>query len=206
MLEREDTAGAVISIHAPARGATGFIFLSAINRTISIHAPARGATRSRTEQKQNREYFNPRSREGSDFTFFKRSLIQSHFNPRSREGSDFFRFRQPVKPFCISIHAPARGATRINDLAFYEHQPFQSTLPRGERRSPIDHPGGDIYFNPRSREGSDQIVICEDRLRKISIHAPARGATKDGTVKGDQVTDFNPRSREGSDRVCFDHQ
>ena len=39
------------------------------------------------------------------------------------------------------------------------------------------------YFNPRSREGSDQ---CEETLRititVISIHAPARGATGNGSV------------------------
>ena len=35
-----------------------------------------------------------------------------------------------------------------------------------------------INFNPRSREGSDNIVVKIDEIQKISIHAPARGATK----------------------------
>ncbi len=33
-----------ISIHAPARGATGFFFAHKATKVISIHAPARGAT------------------------------------------------------------------------------------------------------------------------------------------------------------------
>ena len=32
-------------------------------------------------------------------------------------------------------------------------------------------------FNPRSREGSDENGIETKRVTKISIHAPARGAT-----------------------------
>ena len=34
-----------------------------------------------------------------------------------------------------------------------------------------------IYFNPRSREGSDLIFITYTAKAKISIHAPAKGAT-----------------------------
>ena len=99
-------------------------------------------------------YFNPRSREGSDFTLQKKFLytltFQStlprrerpqelfhlvnlrNFNPRSREGSD--NCKVGLSWWCnISIHAPAKGAT---DYA------------------------------------------CEQAKRSsISIHAPAKGAT-----------------------------
>ena len=33
------------------------------------------------------------------------------------------------------------------------------------------------YFNPRSREGSDLGYDMRDIVERISIHAPARGAT-----------------------------
>ena len=78
---------------------------------------------------------------------------------------------------------------------------FQSTLPQGERRS-------------RSADGS--------RLDRISIHAPARGATaqchpqhkrrkfqstlpqgerlREGVPVTREGRDFNPRSRKGSDQ------
>ena len=60
-------------------------------------------------------------------------------------------------PDVISIHAPAKGATIPNTNV--------------EKKS--------VYFNPRSREGSDlsdNLMNCW--LTCISIHAPAKGATK----------------------------
>ncbi len=73
---------------------------------------------------------------------------------------------------------------------------FQSTLPRRERRCSARL--GKIHrnFNPRSREGSDlpEPFKLIHHLR-ISIHAPAKGATQTISYPGN----FNPRSREGSD-------
>ena len=198
--------GSDISIHAPARGATKKVSENYVTKAISIHAPARGATK--------------------DFD----------------ELSEFF---------FISIHAPARGATisSYHSLAFIE---FQSTLPQGERRWAVDKVcGNHIDFNPRSRKGSDfSLSVYKDQgckfqstlpqgerqvskmhmddHYKISIHAPARGATNHGAVfcacfrnfnprgwnlwhwhewratrgYGDDLVikqDFNPRSRKGSD-------
>ena len=83
----------------------------------------------------------------------------------------------------ISIRAPARGATP-NAFACVCASLFQSALPRGER--PYSHGSGVApqYFNPRSREGSDDIA---DKIIKID-------------------KDFNPRSREGSDiQLQFQH-
>ena len=56
----------------------------------------------------------------------------------------------------ISIHAPAKGATNILDRKFEAVQ-FQSTLPRRERpfRKRLCVDPSD--FNPRSREGSDEL-------------------------------------------------
>lgn len=56
----------------------------------------------------------------------------------------------------ISIHAPAKGATR-----------------------PLTRPSSSArYFNPRSREGSDATIPTNcNRYDRISIHAPAKGAT-----------------------------
>ena len=88
-------------------------------------------------------YFNPRSREGSDFGKIMKYLSEVDFNPRSREGSD-----------CSS-----------RALIYILHN-----------------------FNPRSREGSDKIIDKPLPIHPISIHAPARGATKTGcTVCGKQI-------------------
>ena len=76
----------------------------------------------------------------------------------------------------ISIHAPTRGATSASSPLLW-YNIFQSTLPRGERRSTMCFRTQDINFNPRSHEGSDF----------HQLHT------------GTHPTYFNPRSHEGSD-------
>ena len=100
----------------------------------------------------------------------------SGFNPRTREGCDVriddcgchFEFQSThprrvrrTKSYgmvivdSVSIHAPAKGATRSRQICHV-------------RRS---------CFNPRTREGCDKMsdALTEDML--VSIHAPAKGAT-----------------------------
>ena len=62
---------------------------------------------------------------------------------------------------------------------------FQSTRPRGARH-PF-HNTADLRssFNPRAREGRDLHCLIRHNNTRVSIHAPARGATKsswDGSV------------------------
>ena len=54
-------------------------------------------------------------------------------------------------------------------------------------------------FNPRSRGGSDFIRMVSDEELRISIHAPAEGATKRYRNTMSNSWNFNPRSRGGSD-------
>ena len=56
------------------------------------------------------------------------------------------------------------------------------------------------YFNPRSREGSDMQSEIRPSHLSISIHAPARGATRWRSGRLRKNYNFNPRSREGSDK------
>ena len=124
---------------------------------------------------------------------------EMYFNPRSREGSDISAAAWRYSPRAISIHAPAKGATRIMLMATLT-VPFQSTLPRRERRWAIDFLHSAVYFNPRSREGSDLFkffLACANI--PISIHAPAKGATRLISAFDFTIKHFNPRSREGSD-------
>ena len=164
-----------ISIHAPAKGATQnalpvlplLLFQSTLPRrerhyacpecgcsiSISIHAPAKGAT--------------------------------------TKTDKDEF-------PLNISIHAPAKGATwkrqkcrsprefqstlprrerLISRIWFKRISRFQSTLPRRERRCLRIDTNSFNYFNPRSREGSDTESNAGLQYDRISIHAPAKGAT-----------------------------
>ena len=87
-----------------------------------------------------------------------------------------------VQPHRISIHAPARGATIRHRTRIFQHS-FQSTPPRGERRPCRAVFFGLRNFNPRPREGSDQVRHNNLTAVMISIHAPARGATSARTVQ-----------------------
>ena len=60
---------------------------------------------------------------------------------------------------------------------------FQSTLPQGERPEPAN-------FTARNR--------------RISIHAPTRGATGFESYLSNNTENFNPRSHKGSDRIPKD--
>ena len=102
-------------------------------------------------------------------------MPEYNFNPRSREGSD--DDGNGIDGYGgISIHAPAKGATQRSDSITYDTI-FQSTLPRRERLFLLFSLSCHVYFNPRSREGSDftSCLIQKDTI--ISIHAPAKGAT-----------------------------
>ena len=101
----------LISIHAPAKGATRGVVDHSISLFISIHAPAKGATRTIRSQSLLTQYFNPRPREGSD----KRKIIN-------------------LLSLFISIHAPAKGATYPNSMCHSMLMIFQSTPPRRERQ------------------------------------------------------------------------
>ena len=91
-----------------------------------------------------------------------------------------------------------RGERLPTQLHRTQHDRFQSTLPRGERPSRLLVTAIEQNFNPRSREGSDPRYVDVIVDRWISIHAPARGATR-RAESGRHVRNFNPRSREGSD-------
>ena len=145
---------------------------------ISIHAPARGATVYDRPAAGRSDHFNPRSREGSDPRDYLAAdtggnisihapargateklkadlidavLFQSTLPRGERRDAPGYEFQRTI----ISIHAPARGATEFP--------------PHGLKLQ--------LHFNPRSREGSDKAAVYVLDAVTISIHAPARGAT-----------------------------
>ena len=120
------------------------------------------------------------------------------FNPRSRTGSDR-RMGPLFSASVVSIHAPARGATRQRHITQILLQ-FQSTLPHGERHTDQMNIWDTTSFNPRSRTGSDT------GFRSLKIQA---GLFQSTLPHGERRTflvmtwfdsyGFNPRSRTGSD-------
>ena len=100
---------------------------------ISIHAPAKGATAAFSEFPRCSADFNPRSREGSDILTARKDEHCFHFQstlPRRERRNSTVPHSRPTR---ISIHAPAKGATRQYICAAYTSSSFQSTLPRRER-------------------------------------------------------------------------
>ena len=145
---------------------------------ISIHAPAKGATSGSPCYTTRYTDFNPRSREGSDviglFSLLMHSAFQStlprrerlwrnrnaifslefqstlprrerpacdivercgaYFNPRSREGSDMRFTRNHSAHQSFQSTLPRRERRSYPSFFITVSRPFQSTLPRRERR------------------------------------------------------------------------
>ena len=104
----------------------------------------------------------------------------------------------------ISIHAPAKGATIPHGPVWSAPYVFQSTLPRRERQylpcGLLYYPG---YFNPRSREGSDDYLhVHRSTIYRISIHAPAKGATILGFLQ-DRAKDISIHAPAKGATCCF---
>ena len=122
-------------------------------------------------------YFNPRTHEGCDFNTDGVMLSLNNFNPRTHEGCDASEQMGDGRRM-ISIHAPTRGATAAWFTMLFTSVLFQSTHPRGVRRTTDVWALTHIDFNPRTHEGCDSSRRDSHRHQDISIHAPTRGATR----------------------------
>ena len=81
---------AVVSIHAPAWGATHELAGRLLNLDVSIHAPAWGATPLDFRRCPADGCFNPRPRMGGDVKLLSSRASSFRFNPRPRMGGDLY--------------------------------------------------------------------------------------------------------------------
>ena len=121
--------------------------------------------------------------------------FQSTLPRRERQACSVHTEQQ----FCISIHAPAKGATEPTMGITYGVWDFN---PRSREGSDIPATLGTAdgnHFNPRSREGSDRRAFTGD-LSAVQFQStlPRRERPVDD-IKHCRRSNFNPRSREGSD-------
>mgnify|MGYP005877290067 CR=1 FL=1 len=186
-----------VSIHAPARGATamnsslvvGNVFQSTHphgvrpahiicwSTPVSFQSTHPHGVRRLLMLRVGRTCsFNPRTRMGCDFCHFMGCTMTNGFNPRTRMGCDVAQI--PVRAVdVVSIHAPAWGATRRKPPK-RRPRTFQSTHPHGVRQSKCNTSGHCCRsFNPRTRMGCDVVQLAWAFGDKVSIHAPAWGAT-----------------------------
>ena len=214
-IPRSSWATSPVSIHAPARGATccwrrapGCPWL------VSIHAPARGAT-STCSHSTWCYRFNPRPCARGDALKRRTMLSLSVFQSTPlREGRPFAA-AAAARDAAVSIHAPARGATSFapsSGIAGISFNPRPCA--RGDLARAL-HAAGVAGFNPRPcargdvttkppatsrwfqstplREGRQPRPCRHRDAQGVSIHAPARGATRDHSPRERPPSRFNPR-------------
>ena len=123
----------------------------------------------------------------------------------------------------VSIHAPARGATKIVRSLYHYYYVSIHAPARGATSGISGVRGCFSRFNPRAREGRD---VRDPRIPTydgVSIHAPARGATSFSKMSASPrwfqstrprgarrytiivmkaTNGFNPRAREGRDQTA----
>ena len=180
-------------VNVPCTTPFDFLFI------ISIHVPAWGTTLTSILLPMT-DTFQSTFPRGERPALFASYISWSYFNPRSRVGNDYVDLVVLKQTMFISIHVPAWGTTikaaYLNNLVVS----FQSTFPRGERRTadyggimdlvdfnPRSRVGNDPHTiavppdigdcNPRSRVGNDGIMDLVGRYANISIHVPAWGTT-----------------------------
>ena len=131
--------------------------------------------------------------------------------------------RRPERRQTVSIHAPAREATRsailstvrrfqstpprgkrhAPDVAMHLMPAFQSTPPRGKRRGLTDAVTeriAEVSIHAPAREATATHLVAPHHRQLVSIHAPAREATSAASSRGRNTCgSFNPRPRAGSD-------
>ncbi len=159
---RRLTAGLVlligeVSIHAPAGGATRDTLAVYLVKPVSIHAPAGGATQTilPLEGKDCVSIHAPAG--GATGPKLDNSSSIRSFNPRARRGRDH-RLSGSNACWRASFNPRARRGRDLCDMRKRANRyQFQSTRPQGAR---LD------------------LDKLETVLAKVSIHAPAGGATR----------------------------
>ncbi len=167
-----------VSTHAPARGATSWLWAIRDNPYVSTHAPAPGATvadragvhrippfqpthphgvrrRRRRQPRGSGPGFNPRTRTGCDTPEPASSSAGQRFNPRTRTGCD--AGGKAVSQELPGFNPRTRtGCDGRRGAGGKSSTTFQPTHPHGVRHIIL-------FFYPYGLA--------------VSTHAPARGAT-----------------------------
>ncbi len=167
----------MVSIHAPARGATAMLAEIGGHGGVSIHAPARGATKVTAKRFTSLEFQSTPPRGGRLLPLSHlRRLCRVSIHAPARGATKILTLIP--SPRFVSIHAPARGATLLA-LAPRSWWEFQSTPPRGGRPDidPEFFSFELVSIHAPARGATIISPIFPAAKYSVSIHAPARGAT-----------------------------
>ena len=100
-----------------------------------------------------------------------------------------------------SFNSRARkGRDKDKSYAIVKDSSFNSRARKGRDNTLLSLSVPSASFNSRARKGRDRRAYSIlDYVAKVSIHAPARGAT-DAIDRGMLFDGFNSRARKGRDR------
>ena len=169
----------LVSIHAPARGATAQPFNARPRRGVSIHAPARGATRTGWRPRLNGLFQSTHPHGVRLHAFLNWQLLRG-FNPRTRTGCDF---AANEGDFSVAV--------------------FQSTHPHGVRLHAFLNWQLLRGFNPRTRTGCDRDGGRRPRRRRRFNPRTRTGCDNGMDSHAAAILRFNPRTRTGCDAGCL---
>ena len=196
---------AVVSIRAPARGATCIFLTAGRDGFVSIRAPARGATRQpecdvnavhlvsirapargatvgeHASRRATRGHVSIRApARGATASARCMGARRDGFNPRPCARGDQGLPVASGSHEAVSIRAPARGATGVTDHSTFGFVGFNPRpCARGDSSESGQHCNAPRSFNPRPCARGDQATVTARTMGPVyvSIRAPARGAT-----------------------------
>ena len=163
---------------------------------VSIHAPARGATSTRRNCPSSTWFQSTRPR-GARPRYPCRYPHHYCFNPRARAGRDT-NLSGIRRLGNVSIHAPARGAT-VRSSPFIPSDVFQSTRPRGARPRLLPPSPSLTQFQSTRPRGARLEYICYVNANNLFQSTRPRGARHLETFFKFTLAGFNPRARAGRD-------
>ena len=212
-----------ISIHAPPRGATYANALMAFDIEFQFTPLREGRPHSLSLSDAGIYYFNSRPSARGDDARTEGVENGCYFNSRPSARGDDVEYVNYWQIMTISIHAPPRGATKleligkiVNKFQFTplregrrgSNDMWRSAVhisihapPRGATRDARGQRHARRYFNSRpSARGDANPLLPPMRLQIISIHAPPRGATEPPSPPSGRCRYFNSRPSARGDR------
>ncbi len=153
---------------------------------VSIHAPARGATLAISADRAMSSCFNPRPRARGDIPHQITAVSTHCFNPRPRARGDAEAPAIEPAKYLFQSTPPREGRLFFSVILInrrgFNPRPRARGDPIGDYRRVI----GEFQSTP-PREGRH--IRCEDcgEYVAVSIHAPARGATRCHSRPADEV-------------------
>ena len=145
--------------------------------------------------------FNPRTRVGCDLAPGLQQNTQHRFQSTHPRGVRLLPADDLGAVVKVSIHAPAWGATwSVPASSGGSGGGFNPRTRVGCDRAARSPPRWPLAsFNPRTRVGCDWTRCGAVGRRRVSIHAPAWGATWPAQRHMAVLAGFNPRTRVGCD-------